>query len=215
MFKLAFRMFRSDIRTIFQGWAMGIVLLLCLFIWGVAPFVEDYGNVAYMAYAWMTSLIWVAPRFTKVCHVVPFTIGQMKKLAIYRILLLVLVLIGSGGVVLVVATLCHWKWNPHFGLWYFLYVEVYTILIKDRIAGFYKKGKKNLPLSIYAGIIMVASIFVMLGMFDFLPLYVEYLIQTVLFVLYIPYIIYVFKEMDFYDYKQVTGGFGGRPEFMT
>ena len=214
MFKLAFRMFCSDIRTVFQGWGMVIVFFMFLFIWVVCPFMMDYGNVLYMAYVWLTSMSWMAPRFTKVCHLVPLTIGQIKKLALYRLLIYLLVVMGGGAVILVICVLGHWNWNPHFGMWYFLYAEVYFVFVRSRIVGFHKNKETNVRLTIFFIAIIFASTMFLMGVFDFLPLYVEYLIQMGLFLLYVPYIVYVFKGMEFQDYQQVSNGLGWRPEFM-
>ena len=86
MFKVALRAFVSDIRTTFQGWAMWIVLGLCAFLIGVLPMVGDVkGNVwASCVYGMGATVVWLSPRFTRAFHVVPFTVKQIRKLAVYR-----------------------------------------------------------------------------------------------------------------------------------
>lgn len=214
MFKLAFRMFCSDMRTSFTlwGWGMKVVFLFCVFIFVVSPLVEGI-ELGYMAYALCVGLMWLVPRFTKAYHVVPLTITQIKKLAVLRTLILMFAIAGSGCVAVAVAEVFGWSWNPRFALWYFFYLELYMWFVKKHLRGFYSKDKKNLPLQIMAWIITIASIFVMIGWFDNQPLYVEYLIQSVLLLLYVPYMVHVFKDMDFSDYMQIVEGFGTQQVF--
>lgn len=215
MFKLAFRMFCSDVRTSFTlwGWGMKVVLLFCVIIFIVTPLVDGM-ELGYMGYALCMGLMWLAPRFTKAYHVVPLTITQIKKLAVCRITVLMLAIIGSGCVAVAVAEIFGLNWNPRFGLWYFFYLELYMWFVKNHLRGFYAQNKKNLPLQIMAGIITIASIFVMIGWLDVLPLYMEYLIQTALLLLYVPYMVHVFKDMTFSDYTQITEGIGAQAVFM-
>lgn len=219
MFKLALRMFRSDIRTIFQGWFMSIIYLILIFIWIVTPFVagrtgDSYAMVYIFVYSNAYVLMLLSPRFVRSFHVVPFTIGQIKKLAIYRTIIFVMVAVCCGCVFLAFAELFDWNWNVRFGLWYFVYVEFYLMGTDGRLLAFQGKPKTNIPLAILSGIVMAMSIFVAYGAFDMLPLYVEYLIQTGLFILLVPQMVFVSKRMDFYDYKQVPGFFAERLQYL-
>jgi hypothetical protein len=54
----------------------------------------------------------------------------------------------------------------------------------------------------------------MVGAAEDLPLYVQYLIQAGLFILFIPFPVAVFKNMDFHDYRQVRDSVGGRLSFL-
>ena len=217
MFKVALRTFRSDIRTYFQGWANWIVLALMACLVGFLPLVGDSeGNAWYACvYGVGASFLWFSPRFTRAFHVVPFTIKQIKKLAIYRCLIFVGAAMLIGGIYLALALAFSWEWYPGFGMWYFLYVELYLLFMKERLVGFLpKKYKINIWLGIWMIIVMLASGLMMVGLAENLPLYVQYLIQAGLLLLYLPYPIIMFKKMDFYDYCQVRESAGARPSFL-
>lgn len=217
MFKVALRAFVSDIRTTFQGWAMWIVLGLCAFLIGVLPMVGDVkGNVwASCVYGMGVTVVWLSPRFTRSFHVVPFTIGQIRKLAVYRCIIFIGSAMIVGGIFLALAAVFSWDWNPGFGMWYFSYVEIYFVITKERLAGFLpKKYKTNIWLGIWTGIVAIASIFIMVGIAEALPLYVQYLIQAGLLLLFLPYPITILKNMDFHDYRQVRDSVGARPSFL-
>lgn len=217
MFKIAFTTFKSDIRTYFQGWAMWVVLALMAFLVGVLPLVGDSENSMWYAcvYGVGATVLWFSPRFTRSFHVVPFTIEQIKKLAIYRCLIFVGAAMLIGGIYLALALVFSWEWYPGFGMWYFFYAELYFVFIKERMAGFHeKKYKVNIWVTIWTVIVMLASGLMMMGIAEALPLYVQYLIQAGVFVLFIPYPIAVFKNMDFHDYRQVRESAGARPSFL-
>lgn len=217
MFKIALRTFWSDIRTYFQGWAMWIVLALMAFLVGILPVVGDSDSSVVPAcmYGVGAAFIWFSPRFTRSFHVVPFTIGQIKKLAIYRCIIFMGTVMLIGGIYLALAQFFSWDWYPGFGMWYFFYVMLYSFFIKERLAGFLpKKYKINIWLTIWTIVVMVASVFMMLEIAADLPLYVQYLIQAGLFILYLPYPITIFKHMDFHDYCQVRDSIGARPSFL-
>ncbi len=217
MFKIALTTFKSDIRTYFQGWAGWVVLALMAFLVGLLPLVGDSENNMWYAcvYGVGASFLWFSPRFTRSFHVVPFTIEQIKKLAIYRCLIFVGAAMLIGGIYLVLAQVFSWDWYPGFGMWYFFYVELYFVFIKERMVGFHeKKYKLNIWLTIWTVVVMLASGLMMMGIADALPLYVQYLIQAGLFILFVPFPIAVFKNMDFHDYRQVRDSVGARPSFL-
>lgn len=217
MFKVALRMFWSDIRTFFQGWAMWIVLALIAFLVGILPLVGDAESSVWAScmYGIVSAISLFAPRFTRSFHVVPFTIEQIKKLAVYRCIIFVGAVMLVGGVYLALAVVFSWEWNQGFGMWYLFYVELYFVITKERLLGFReKKYKLNIWLTIWTIAVMLASVFMMLGVAENLPLYVQYLIQVGLFLLYIPYPVAILKNMNFYDYRQVRDGFGARPSFL-
>ena len=217
MFKVALRTFRSDIRAIFQGWAMWVVLALMAFLVGVLPLVGDSESSVWPAcvYGVGASFLWFSPRFTRAFHVVPFTIKQIKKLAVYRCLIFVSAVMLIGGIYLALAFVFSWEWYQGFGMWYIFYVELYLVFVKERLAGFLpKKYKINIWLGIWTAIVMIASGLIMMGIAEALPLYVQYLIQAGLFLLYLPYPVKIFKSMDFHDYCQIRDGVGARPGFL-
>lgn len=217
MFKIALTTFKSDIRTYFQGWAMWVVLALMAFLVGVLPLVGDSENSMWYAcvYGVGATVLWFSPRFTRSFHVVPFTIEQIKKLAIYRCLIFVGVAMLIGGIYLALALVFSWEWYPGFGMWYFFYAELYFVFIRERMVGFHeKKYKINIWVTIWMVVIMLASGLMMMGIAEALPLYVQYLIQAGLFVLFIPFPIAIFKNMDFHDYRQVRESAGARPSFL-
>ena len=83
------------------------------------------------------------------------------------------------------------------------------------MVGFHeKKYKLNIWLTIWTVVVMLASGLMMLGIAEALPLYVQYSIQTGLFLMFIPYPVAIFKNMDFHDYRQVRDGVGARPSFL-
>jgi len=217
MFKIALTTFKSDIRTYFQGWAMWVVLALMAFLVGVLPLVGDSENSMWYAcvYGVGATVLWFSPRFTRSFHVVPFTIEQIKKLAIYRCLIFVGVAMLIGGIYLALALVFSWEWYPGFGMWYFFYAELYFVFIRERMVGFHeKKYKINIWVTIWTVVVMLASGLMMMGIAEALPLYVQYLIQAGLFVLFIPFPIAIFKNMDFHDYRQVRESAGARPSFL-
>ena len=217
MFRIALRTFWSDIRTYLQGWGMWVVLVLFTALIGVLPVVEDADDSLWCSclYSVCATLFWFAPRFTRVFHVVPFTIGQIKKLAIYRCIIFIGAVMLVVGIFLALALIFSWDWNPGFGMWYFCYIEFYFVMMKERLAGFHeKKHKVNIWLRIWTVIIMVASFMLTLGIAEDLPLYVQYLIQIGLFLVYLPYPAAILKNMDFHDYCQVKDSIGGRPSFL-
>ncbi len=219
MFKLAFRMFCSDIRTMFQGWFMSITGIVFLLLLVITPFIADQASdspmMVYMfVYCNAYTLMWLSPRFVRSFHVVPLTIGQIKQLAIFRTIIFVMISIAGGCVFLILAKLFDWNWNIRFGLWYFIYAEFYLIGMNNRLLAFQEKTKTNIPLAIFSTVIIGASIFAVYGVFDMLPLYAEYLIQAGLFILFIPQLVFVSKRMDFYDYRQVPGFFAERLQYL-
>lgn len=217
MFKVALRMAWSDIRTTFSGWGMWVFLALMAFLLGALPIIGDSESSwwASCAYAICLAVCWFSPRFTRAFHVVPFTIKEIKKLVIYRCVIFVSEVMLFGGVFLALSILFSWDWNPGFGLWYFFFAEFYFVMTKERLAGFHvKKYKVNIWLGIWTAVVMGVSALVMLGIAADLPLYVQYLIQTGIFLLYLPYPMTVFKSMDFYDFRQVKGVYNARPEFL-
>ena len=217
MFKVALRTFWSDIRTYFQGWAMWIVLALMAFLVGLLPLVGDSENNMWYAcvYGVGATFLWFSPRFTRSFHVVPFTIEQIKKLAVYRCIIFVGAVMLIGGIYLALAVAFSWDWYRGFGMWYFFYVELYFVFIKERMVGFHeKKYKLNIWLTIWTVVVMLASGLMMMGIAEALPLYVQYLIQAGLFILYLPYPITIFKNLDFHDYRQVRDSVGARPSFL-
>lgn len=218
MFKIALRTFWSDIRTFAQGWGMWILLLLITFLIGVLPMIADDGAHSWIGgcfYGIMASFFWLAPRFTRAFHVAPFTISQIKKIAVYRCIFFLIVAMIVGGIYLAFAWVFSWDWNPGFGLWYFLYTELYFVFMSERLKSFHSpKHKTNIWLGVWITVIMIASIIAILVLAEDLPLYVQYLIQIGLLLLYLPYPISEFKDMDFYDYRQVRDSFGGRPTFL-
>lgn len=218
MFRLALRTFKADIRAIFQGWGMWILLIIIALLIGVVPMVGDDVEGSYwggMAYAIGMSFLWMTPRFTRVFHVVPFHIEQIKKLAIYRCIVLLGATILMGGIFLALAYTFSWNWNPGFGLWYFFYVELYFVFLRERLAGFHKK-KYKLPtwLIIWTMVLMIASGLMMLGIAVKLPVYVQYLIQTGVFLFFLPFPVTLFRNMEFFDYCQVRESIGARPSFL-
>lgn len=217
MFKVALRTFWSDIRAIFQGWAMWVVLALMAFLIGLLPLVGDTESSVWAAcvYGVGASVLWLSPRFTRAFHVVPFTAEQIKKLAVYRCIVFVGAVMVVGGIYLAFAFVFSWKWYQGFGMWYFFYAELYFVFTKERMAGFHEK-KHKLPtwLTIWTIVVMLASGLMMLGIAEALPLYVQYSIQTGLFLMFIPYPVAIFKNMDFHDYRQVRDGVGTRPSFL-
>lgn len=217
MFKIALTTFKSDIRTYFQGWAGWVVLALMAFLVGVLPLVGASENNMWYAcvYGVGASFLWFSPRFTRSFHVVPFTIEQIKKLAIYRCLIFVGVAMLIGGIYLALALVFSWEWYPGFGMWYFFYAELYFFNMKERLAVYLpKKYKINIWLGIWTAIVGLAGVLMMVGLAEALPLYVQYLIQAGLFILFIPFPIAVFKNMDFHDYRQVRESAGARPSFL-
>ncbi len=215
MFKLALRMFRSDMRTMFQGWFMNVITLILILVWVVTPFMADQVNSSYIfVYCGVYVMMWLSPRFVRSFHVVPFTIGKIKKLAIYRTIIFVMVAVGCGCIFLAFAKLFDWNWSNHFGLWYFVYAEIYLIGMDGRLLAFQGKPKTNIPLAILSVVTIGMSIVVAYGAFDMLPLYVEYLMQVGLFILFIPQLAFVSRRMDFYDYRQVPGFFAERPQYL-
>ncbi len=217
MFKIALRTFWSDIRAIFQGWGMWVVLALMAFLVGILPMVGESESSVWPAciYGVTASFFWFSPRFTKSFHAVPFTIGQIKKLTIYRCIIFVGAVMLIGGIYIALAQVFSWEWYRGCGMWYFFYVELYLVFAKERLAGFFsKKYKVSIWLTIWTVIVMLASGLMMIEIAGALPLYVQYLIQAGLFLLYLPYPIVVFKNMDFHDYRQVREGIGARPSFL-
>lgn len=217
MFKIALITFKSDIRTYFQGWAMWIVLALMAFLVGLLPLVGDSENNMWYAcvYGVGASFLWFSPRFTRSFHVVPFTIEQIKKLAIYRCLIFVGAVMLIGGIYLALALVFSWEWYPGFGMWYFFYAELYFYFMKERLAVYLpKKYKINIWLGIWTAIVGLAGVLMMVGLAEALPLYIQYLIQAGLFILFVPFPIAVFKNMDFHDYRQVRESAGARPSFL-
>ena len=217
MFKVALRMAWSDMRTFASGGGMWAMWGLHAFLLGLLPIIGDFESSWWggCAYAICVALTWLVPRFTRVCHVVPFTIKEIKKLVIYRCIIFVSGVILLGGFFLALSILFSWDWNPGFGLWYFFFAELYLVMTKERLAGFHeKKYKLNIWLTIWTVVVMLASGLMMLGIVADLPLYVQYLIQTGILLLYLPYPVTVFKSMDFYDYCQVRDSMGARPSFL-
>lgn len=217
MFKVALRMAWSDIRTVFQGWGMWVVLALLAFLVGVLPMVGGAEGGAWYccAYGVGAAILCLSPRFTRAFHVVPFTIKQIKKLAIYRCIIFVGGVMLMGGLFLALAFIFSWDWDSRFGMWYFFYAELYFTIMKDRLIGFLpKKYKINIWLGIWISIIFGASVLMMIGLAEDLPLYVQYLIHAGLLLLYLPYPIIMFKNMDFHDYCQVRESPYARPSFL-
>ena len=217
MFIIALTTFKSDIRTYFQGWAGWVVLALMTFLVGVLPLVgASETNMWYACvYGVGASFLWFSPRFTRSFHVVPFTIEQIKKLAIYRCLIFVGAAMLIGGIYLALALVFSWEWYPGFGMWYFFYAELYFYFMKERLAVYLpKKYKINIWLGIWTAIVGLAGVLMMVGLAEALPLYIQYLIQAGLFILFIPFPIAVFKNMDFHDYRQVRDSAGARPSFL-
>ncbi len=219
MFKLALRMFRSDFRTLLQGWAMVVLGLLCVFVWSALPLFGEELNIACFGYAIMYSISLVKPRFTRAFHVVPFTIKQIKMLVIYRMILF-MVLIGIGSTIGIgIAEVCGDAWNPRFGLWIFLYLELLALWWEESLKGFHiqARTKKNIIWMIAEVILILVSSLLTLGVLEgVVPIYAEYLIQMVLFLLYMSYFVYyVYSKMDFYDYRQIANTLTDREEFMV
>lgn len=217
MFKVALRTFWSDIRAVFQGWGMWIVLGLCAFLIGVLPMIADAEGSLWVscAYSMAAAAVWFSPRFTRAFHVVPFTLKQIKRLTVYRCIIFVGAAMIIGGIFLAFAEAFSLDWNPGFGMWYIFYVELFFVITKERLAGFFpKKYKVNIWLGIWIGLVMIASALLMLGIAEDLPLYVQYLIQIGFFLLFLPYPISIFKNMDFHDYRQVRDSAGARPGFL-
>lgn len=217
MFKVALRTFWSDIRAYFQGWAMWVVLALMAFLIGIMPMVGDSDSsvVPACVYGGCAAFVWFSPRFTRSFHVVPFTIEQIKKLAVYRCIIFVCAAMLIGGLYLALAVVFSWEWYRGFGMWYFCYVELYFVFMKERLVGFLpKKYKINIWLGIWTVMVGIASAMMMLEIAEALPLYAQYLIQVGLFILYLPYPITIFKNMDFHDYCQVRDSIGARPSFL-
>ncbi len=219
MFRLAIRMLRSDLRSLMQGWAMAVVGVLCIFCLVLLPLKADELNVGCFAYAIVFSISWFKPRFTRAFHVVPLTIKQIRMLAIYRILLVIgLYLVGSA-IGIAVLEACNEAWNIRFGSWGFFYLELMVLCWEESLKGFRARvrTKKNIIWTIAECIFILTSVLLTFGVLkDVLPFYAEYLIQSVLFLLYISYFIYyAFGKMDFYDYRQTVGLANGREEFMV
>lgn len=217
MFKVALRMAWSDIRTFFQGWGMWVVLALLGFLVGILPMVGDSDSSVWpaCAYGVGASFLWLSPRFTRSFHAVPFTIKQIKKLAIYRCIIFIGAAMLIGGIFLALAQVFSWDWYRGFGMWYIFYIELYLVFIKERLVGFFpKKYKINIWLGIWTAIVMLASVLMMMGIAEALPLYIQYLIQVGLLLLFLPYPITILKNMDFYDYRQVRDSIGARPSFL-
>lgn len=217
MFKVALRMAWSDIKAYFQGWVMWVILALMAFLVGVLPLIEEPGGSVWTGcmYGLCASFLLFSPRFTRSFHVVPFTIEQIKKLAVYRCIIFLGVVMLIGGIYLALAVVFSWDWYRGFGMWYFGYAELYFIFMKERLVGFLpKKYKINIGLGIWTTIVGFASVIMMVGAAEALPLYVQYLIQAGLFILFIPFPVAVFKNMDFHDYRQVRDSVGGRLSFL-
>lgn len=217
MFKIALRTFWSDIRALFQGWAMWVVLALMAFLVGLLPLIGDPESSVWVGcvYGVGASFLWVSPRFTRSFHVVPFTIEQIKKLAVYRCIIFLGVVMLIGGIYLALAVVFSWDWYRGFGMWYFFYAELYFCFLKERMVGFHeKKHKLNIWVTIWTIVVILASVLMMMGIAEALPLYVQYLIQAGLFILFIPFPVAVFKNMDFHDYRQVRDSVGGRLSFL-
>jgi hypothetical protein len=193
-------------------------MLLIAFLIGVVPMVAFFGEASWVgscSYGIAMSVFLLAPRFTRVFHVAPFTIGQIKKLVAYRCSVFLGAVAIIGSIYLALASAFSWDWNPGFGLWYFFYAELYFAVMAERLRGFHeKKRKTNAWLVIWTCLVMIASCFMLMGLAEDLPLHIQYLIQTGLLLLYLPYPMSLFKNMDFYDYCQVRDIFGGRPIFL-
>lgn len=217
MFKVALRMAWSDIRTFFQGWGGWIVLVLLGLLVGISPMVGETEAATWYLRVYGTgiAIMWLSPRFTRAFHVVPFTIEQIKKLAVYRCIIFIGAVMLIGGIYLALALVFSWEWYSGFGMWYFVYAELYFLFMKERLVGFLpKKYEINIWLGFWTAIVVIAGIFIMLSIAEALPLYAQYLIQAGLFLLYLPYLIIMFINMDFHDYRQVRDSMGARPSFL-
>ena len=117
MFKVALRMAWSDIKAYFQGWVMWVILALMAFLVGVLPLLEEPGGSVWTGcmYGLCASFLLFSPRFTRSFHVVPFTIEQIKKLAVYRCIIFLGVVMLIGGIYLALAVVFSWDWYREWG----------------------------------------------------------------------------------------------------
>ncbi len=217
MFKLAIRMFRSDMRTMLQNLVIVILFIIFILLILIVPLTIDGSNFFTFFYLGWLTVTMFGSRFTRVFHVAPFTIGQIKRLILYRVLI-VAMLFGTVGLFFVgIGAVRRLDLNPRFGLWYIAYMNmVISTGIDGGLKGFGVGELRTTTWKIIAFIVLVWSGFVAVGLGDKLSLLTEYLIQAgTVVVFFVAYVLVMFRGMDFGDFSQVKDRFTDREEFLV
>ncbi len=208
MFKLAIRMFRSDLRREVKG-CVGMTFLcwILIFFLVITPLIPvEASTVFIFHYGTIVTMVVFFPRIVRWYYVIPFTIEQIRKLVVYRMLVVLLFMVVGSGICIGWAEYFGYPWNPRFGLWYFVYVELGLRRLAEGLKGFYAEQHKNLCWRVFNTILLVVNVNLALGVSEeLLPIWVQYLIMIIVTALSLPYYIYyVFRKMDFYDYCQIN-----------
>ncbi|MBR3683323.1 MAG: hypothetical protein IKL78_00435 [Lachnospiraceae bacterium] len=211
MLKLSMYMFKNDMKCIFRGWWVFLLFPFVIFSLLVSPFMSDLDNY-YLVYMTIVIISLLRPRFNKLYHVLPLNIEQIKGLFYLRTILLLLCLLLGTGCVIGVAEFFDLSWNRHGGLGILFYAQIFTCILHERCIGFTDKNRKNGWLTALAITGVIVSAFVMFGILELMhmPLIWQYVVQTLLLLTGVPRIIYMSKNMDFYDYEIPTDLYGNR-----
>lgn len=208
--RLAWYMFKNDLRTIFRGVAAMLIYPLLIFMIFVIPFFEM--EYYYMMYMIFVILSLFRPRFNKIYHVVPMEIEDIKRLYVYRTLIFVGILVIGTAFVAGLATLLSLPWNVKGGLTVLFYIQIFIGIMHEKFWGFVEKKKKNSGWIAFSVIGTVVSAFVMFGILDLIdmPLVWQYVVQFLLVLTGLPNNIKAAKDMDFHDYEISTNIYGNQ-----
>lgn len=202
MIRFSWKMIVADLkRTLRGGWWMGPVIFVLLVVF---PFLSDI-NIGAYSYFIVAGVALFRPQFLRIHYVLPLNEKQIKKLFVWRIVIVCVLMILVSGVVIAI---CEWKnmeWNRH-GLNLIAFYMVLLIgLSETSLQGL--GGKVSImraAVGIAGGIISMLIAFGILT--DYMPYKWTLVISYGMVLAAVVYMICYLKNVKFGDFIYVPAG---------
>lgn len=200
MMRFAMHMMVADSKKMLRGWTWFFMPLFFLFAICV-PFIEDV-HMYSMGYFLMMAIMLFRPQFSRIYHVLPLSIEQIRRLFFCRIWLFNGLLTLGGAIVILVSELAGWRWNDN-GIGYLLFYMTGSMLCScESLRSF--RQKRHWTVWILPTIICIFSVLVAFAdTFGMRPSIYKYLIGIIPVLLMHGYLLFFTKKLAFYDYVYV------------
>lgn len=196
----------ADLKSVLHGWLKYCVFIFIIFA-VIIPFIPDT-NALTAGYFIVMMISLFRPMFTKIYHVVPLTVADIRKIVWYRILLFSLLFSTLFLIVYAITRYRQMDYNRNAIYYLLFYICCIIFISLSAIPGFKtKKSTKSVQYGILVFINIVVMITAMLNCFGLL----EYIKNTwiVVTLSVLPVLTdlaaswFYMRKLDFYDYVYV------------
>lgn len=203
MIRFSWKMIVADLkRSLRGGWWMGPVIFIMLVVLSFMPDI----NIGAFSYFIVAGLALFKPQFSRIHYVLPLSEKQIKKLFVWRIVIVCVLMIVISGVVIAISEWKNLVWNGH-GLnliaFYMVLLIGYSEVSLKGLGG----GKVSIMRTIVGITGAVISMLIAFGILtDYMPYKWTLAISYGMVLAAVGYMICYLKNVKFEDFTYVPVG---------